>query len=248
MIEQLLPYGVAVSEVFGDVPQAHLYPEEARVVERAVEARRREFATGRWCARQALWRVGLPAAPILPGFDGAPEWPTSVLGSITHCAGYRAAVIARAGDAHMLGIDAEPNAPLPEGVLELIALPEEQRLLSRLRLLAPEVHWDRLLFSIKETVYKSWFLSTRQRLDFDEAIISLEAGSTAFTARILPREWSSPEAEADRLQGRWLAKDGLLLSAIAVLGAPKVRTAATGHPRQDQPAGNGPLSRKAYVL
>lgn len=155
MIEQLLPYGVAVSEVFGDVPQAHLYPEEARVVERAVEARRREFATGRWCARQALRRVGLPAAPILPGFDGAPEWPPSVLGSITHCAGYRAAVIARVGDAHMLGIDAEPNAPLPDGVLELIALPEEQRLLSRLgrffRILVradfarccPRIYWRR---------------------------------------------------------------------------------------------------------
>ncbi|TXS75709.1 4'-phosphopantetheinyl transferase [Streptomyces sp. sk2.1] len=245
MIEQILPYGMAVSEVFGDVPQAHLYPEEARVVERAVAARRSEFATGRWCARQALRRLGLPAMPILPGFDGAPEWPASVLGSITHCTGYRAAVLAQTGDAHMLGIDAEPNAPLPEGILEFIALPEEQRLLDRLRLLAPEVHWDRLLFSIKETVYKSWFPFTQQQLDFDEAIISLETDSTTFTARILPRKWPSPEAGL--LQGRWLAKDGLLLSAIAVLGTPEGRT-ATGRPRQGHAAGNDSLSRKACML
>ncbi|MFF8619032.1 hypothetical protein ACF07K_41285, partial [Streptomyces sp. NPDC015350] len=115
----------------------------------------------------------------------------------------------------------------------------------RLRLPAPEVHWDRLLFSIKETVYKSWFPFTQQQLDFDEAIISLETDSTTFTARILPSKWPSPEAGL--LQGRWPAKDGLLLSAIAVLGTPGGRT-ATGRPRQGHAAGNDSLSRKACML
>ena len=42
---------------------------------------------------------------------------------MTHCAGYRAAAVARASDVVTIGIDAEPHAVLPEGVLEVVALP-----------------------------------------------------------------------------------------------------------------------------
>jgi len=44
-----------------------------------------------------------------------------VVGSITHCAGYRACALARAADVVALGIDAEPHEALPEGVLGEIA-------------------------------------------------------------------------------------------------------------------------------
>jgi len=39
-----------------------------------------------------------------------------VVGSMTHCAGYRAAAVARARDVVTIGIDAEPHAVLPDGV------------------------------------------------------------------------------------------------------------------------------------
>ena len=54
---------------------------------------------------------------------------------MTHCEGYRAAALVRAGDLASLGIDAEPHAPLPEGVLAAVALPTEA---DRLRRLAAE--------------------------------------------------------------------------------------------------------------
>ncbi len=41
-----------------------------------------------------------------------------MVGSLTHCDGYRAAV-ARVGEMVSLGIDAEIHEPLPEGVAEL---------------------------------------------------------------------------------------------------------------------------------
>ncbi|MEE1753769.1 4'-phosphopantetheinyl transferase family protein [Streptomyces sp. SP18CS02] len=227
MIEHILPHSVAVSESFDDVPEPGvLHPEEARLVENAVETRRREFTTARWCARQALTTLGLPAVPILPGRHGAPQWPDGVLGSITHCAGYRAAVVARAPGTVMLGIDAEPDAPLPEGVLEAIALPDEQRLVRKLRDTVPEVHWDRLLFSTKEAVYKSWYPFTGQRLEFEDADISFDLDTRAFTARIrLPYRPPAGGPAIDRLEGRWLASKGLLVTAIAVTSA---RLSGTG--------------------
>ncbi len=52
----------------------------------------------------------MPPAPILPGQRGAPRWPAGVVGSMTHCAGYRAAVVARADEVTSLGVDAERRA------------------------------------------------------------------------------------------------------------------------------------------
>lgn len=95
MIEKFVPKSACV-EMFKDVPEAMMYLSEAAVVERAVGERRREFGTVRHCARQALQRIGLPdAIPILPDADGVPGWPSGVVGSMTHCEGYRAAVVAR---------------------------------------------------------------------------------------------------------------------------------------------------------
>ena len=54
MLEQILPPAVAVVEMFSDLPDTTLFPEEEAAIERAVPKRRREFATGRGCARAAL--------------------------------------------------------------------------------------------------------------------------------------------------------------------------------------------------
>lgn len=125
MIEQLLPEGAVSSDVFGPDGSATLYPEEAALVARTTDLRREEFTTVRACARRALAALGLPPAPVLPGVRNVPQWPRGVVGSMTHCADYRAAVLARDTDLAMIGIDAEPDLPLPEGVLESIALPRE---------------------------------------------------------------------------------------------------------------------------
>ncbi|PZS40918.1 MAG: 4'-phosphopantetheinyl transferase, partial [Pseudonocardiales bacterium] len=94
MIEKILPDGVASVEAFRDPPDAVLYPGEAELITRAVDKRRREFRTVRHCARQALRQLGLPPAPVLRGERGEPKWPAGVVGSMTHCAGYRAAAVA----------------------------------------------------------------------------------------------------------------------------------------------------------
>jgi len=183
---------------------------------RAVPKRRSEFATGRACARAALAKLGLPPSPIVPGPRGAPQWPAGVAGSITHCAGYRAAAVAYLTDVAGIGLDAEPNAPLPDGVLDRIAVAQEQAWLPELAAAAPGVSWDRLLFCAKESVYKAWFPLTRRWLGFEQAVITVDLRAGAFTAELLEPAEALDGRRVASFAGHWLARDGLVLTAITV--------------------------------
>ncbi|MEV5882205.1 4'-phosphopantetheinyl transferase superfamily protein [Streptomyces sp. NPDC052020] len=223
MIEELLPGTVVAVEAHGTEGPgpATLFPEEAELVAQAVAKRRREFATVRACARRAMEKLGVPPQPILPGDRGAPRWPSGLTGSMTHCDGYCAAALVRAADLASLGIDAEPDETLPEGVLEAVALPAEEERLRRLTADRPDLHWDRLLFSAKESVYKAWFPLTGKWLDFSEAdiVITADPGERrlgSFRAALLvPGPWVG-ERRLTHFDGRWMARNGLLATAVAV--------------------------------
>ena len=133
MIEKLLQPPVRAAEAFGDDPCVALFPGERAVIARAPERRRKEFATARGCARSALARLGCPPVPVLTDRLGAPLWPGGVTGSITHCAGYRAAAVALTSDVVSLGLDAAPNAPLRNpDMLDVIARDAERARLAGL--------------------------------------------------------------------------------------------------------------------
>ncbi|MFD1660573.1 4'-phosphopantetheinyl transferase [Streptomyces caeni] len=224
MIEELLPGSVAVVEAHGrDALGAGvlLYPEEEAVIARAVEKRRREFTAVRACARQAMEKLGVPPQPVLPGERGAPRWPEGLVGSMTHCDGYCAAALVRAGDLASLGIDAEPHDRLPDGVLDTVALPAEQTRLRGLARSHPDIHWDRLLFSAKESVYKAWFPLTGKWLDFLEADIEIAPGTGAdlsggFRARLLVPGPLVDGLRVEVFDGRWTVRKGLAATAVVV--------------------------------
>jgi 4'-phosphopantetheinyl transferase EntD len=213
VIEEILPAGTAWAEEFGDPPDIRLFPEEEQLIGAAVEKRRREFATGRGCARRALGALGLGPVAIGRGARGAPRWPPGVVGSITHCAGYRAAAAARMRDARALGVDAEPDQPLPALVLGGITLPGERVMLRELAGV-PGASWDRLLFSAKESVYKAWFPLTGRWLGFQDAQLTVNPADGTFQARLLVAD-----APLAGFGGRWLARDGLILTTVCVPAA-----------------------------
>jgi 4'-phosphopantetheinyl transferase EntD len=208
VIEDILPAGVSWAEEFGDPEGAILLPAEEPAVARAVDKRVREYTTVRHCARRALADLGFGPLPILNGPNREPLWPEGVIGALTHCDGYRAAVVARAGALRSLGIDAEPNAPLPDGVLATVADDAEQAHVASLARRHPEVHWDRLLFSAKESVYKTWFPLARVWLGFEEATLEFDPAG-GFSAKILkPGPLTS-------VVGRWTVSRGLVVTSIA---------------------------------
>lgn len=214
MIDEILPAGAVVATTRGDL-HTPLFPEERTVIRQALESRYREFVTGRACARSALARLGLPMQAIPAGPRGNPQWPTGIVGSITHCQGFRAAAVGRARDFATIGIDAEPNEKLPDGVIEVIALPGELGWVEQLMRDVPAICWDRLLFSIKEAVYKAWFPLTARDLGFEDAYIAADPRRREFSARLLVAGLVPGEIERSSLSGRWHVSDGLIVTAIA---------------------------------
>ncbi|KOU13129.1 4'-phosphopantetheinyl transferase family protein [Streptomyces sp. WM6368] len=212
MIEELLPSGVTSSEAFDDAAPAPLFPAEAALMVGRRERRRRQFATARACARRALADLGRQPVALLPGPGGAPQWPSGVVGSITHCEGYRAAVAAPRAAVAALGIDAEPAGPLPRGVLALITSPAERAHLADLAAADNSVPWERVLFSAKEAAYKAWYPATGVWLGFRDAALVLPPAGT-FTATLHP---PAGAASVDPVYGgRWLAGRGLVVTAVA---------------------------------
>lgn len=206
MIEELVPATVSAVATRADLSTS-LFAEEVRALGSAVDARRREFETGRACARRALAALGIPAVAIGSGPRGEPLWPAGVVGSITHCTQYRASTVARAGDVLAIGIDAEPHAPLPAGVLATVASDTERRAIAAH---GAGVCWDRVLFSAKESVFKAWFPLTGDALAFDDADVRIDPAGGTFTARLLG---GGPARE---LCGRWRAAGGIVTTAVVI--------------------------------
>ena len=207
---------LAYAEVYSDPPGLTPLPEEEPLIAKSVAKRRNEFITVRHCARLALGQLGVAPAPILKGEKGEPCWPDGVVGSLTHCTGYRGAVVGRSAAVRSVGIDAEPHDVLPQGVLDAVALEEERH---EITALPKGLHWDRILFCAKEATYKAWFPLTKRWLGFEDAHIVFyvdpaTASAGAFVSKILidPEALSGPPLIA--LRGRWSVERGLVLTAI----------------------------------
>jgi 4'-phosphopantetheinyl transferase EntD len=216
VIERLVPAHVAVGETWGDLEEA-LFAEELETIRRARDKRRAEFRSVRACARIALSRLGLDRTPLVPGPAGAPSWPPGIVGSMTHCDGYRAAAVAWATDVHGIGIDAEPHAPLPAGVLDTVSSPVERDQIVRLRSLRSEVCWDRVLFSAKESVYKTWYPLVGTWLGFEDVHLTLHSAVGTFTVDLVGAGLEVAGRPVRQLDGRWLVDRDFVVTAIVCI-------------------------------
>ena len=212
MIETLLPLSARCVESLSDRP-VFLYPAEREKILCAVQSRQAEYATVRGCAREAMGQLGIPATALVPGEAGAPVWPTGVVGSMTHCEGFRAAAVALDRDLVTLGIDAEPEGELPAGVLSNIASDSERNRLRRLAGVTGSA--DRILFSAKESIYKAWYPLTHRFLNFHEADVTIHPGGT-FEVKIMLDKPADSAHWPTRFTGRWLVAGGLILTAVYV--------------------------------
>ncbi|MFF3223176.1 4'-phosphopantetheinyl transferase Npt [Nocardia suismassiliense] len=221
MIENILPAGVASAELLEYPEDLKAHPAEEHLIAKAVEKRRRDFIGARYCARLALAELGEPQVAIGKGERGAPVWPRGVVGSLTHCDGYRAAALAHKMRFRSIGIDAEPHAALPEGVLDSVSLPPEREWLQST---GSALHLDRLLFCAKEATFKAWWPLTTRWLGFEEAHITFEiqdssgtSGRGTFHSKLLvPGQTNDGGVPLLSFDGRWLITDGFILTAIVL--------------------------------
>ncbi|WP_245350344.1 4'-phosphopantetheinyl transferase superfamily protein [Bradyrhizobium sp. UFLA03-84] len=138
---------------------------------RALAKVRRESGAARAAARTLLGQLGFPPMAIPKTQSGVPIWPTGVVGSWAHHDMVAAAAIARTRKIAALGIDIEPNEPLPENLIALIATASERRMYDLHTLKRRDV------FVLKEAVYKACFPMDREFLQFQDVEIDIFARS-----------------------------------------------------------------------
>lgn len=203
---------VADAEMFS----APLFLEEEAYISKAVPARRREYAAGRAAARKALARAGAALAPIVARPDRSPGWPADFCGSITHCAGFCSAVVARADDAAGVGFDAEEAKPLGADLHHLVCRPndlEHFRDLPRI----DGLDWPKLAFSAKESFYKCHYPIYRQFLGFRDASVCFAvdpADPRQGTFSVLLEKNAVPAAVD--FAGRWLVDDERVYTGVTL--------------------------------
>lgn len=189
----LFPAETAAACLTGTAPRELLTEQELSCINHCAPERIEQFAAGRVCARLALESLGIAGFSLLPAPDRQPQWPAGVTGSITHTAGYAAAVVGRRvvgrrGALLSLGVDSEVVAHVHAELWPGITAPDE---LARLRAL-PEplgrVH-AAVLFAAKEAFYKSQFPLTGEWLSFADVVIESVADAAGDTGhfRVVPQ-------------------------------------------------------------
>ncbi|MDZ7711568.1 MAG: 4'-phosphopantetheinyl transferase superfamily protein [Roseovarius sp.] len=172
-LRTILPPGLALAEADPRTAPDGLWPEEATATTRMTGARLREFAAGRRAARAAMTALGLPPAAVPMGVTRAPIWPDGLTGTISHDATTCLALLGRARDWAGLGLDLEPDTPLPADIAATVCTPSE----------AADAAQARRVFCAKEAAYKALSPRINTVLDFADMTVTL-GPDTRFTARL----------------------------------------------------------------
>jgi 4'-phosphopantetheinyl transferase EntD len=142
---------------------------------------------------------------------GAPVWPRGFVGSITHTGDIAAAVVSRSPPVRGLGLDVENDEPLEDaGMVAMVCRPEE---------LLPGRHAShpsnreraKLLFVVKEAVYKLYRPLNGAFLDFHDVRVILDESNGAFRAELVePR--LPPVAGRRMMDGSFARIEGLFVA------------------------------------
>ena len=190
-----------------------LFPEEKAIVEKAIDKRRFEFATGRHCARECLKQLGITPCAIPRTPDGMPAWPTGTIGAITHSHDYAAAVVAHRSMVESLGVDIERTDRLTNSLSERILTDHEAKWIEQQTPYTGDL--PSLFFSAKESVYKCIYPHARQWINFKDVHIVPNLETRSFSAQPTSSDcsfWPSQE----KLTGRFAFFETSILTGIVL--------------------------------
>lgn len=117
------------------------------------QKRWKEFVAGRLCSQEALHLLGLPHTVINRTNSGAPLWPSSVTGSISHSKSHAFACVGPREDFKSIGLDAEIciSETRCEVLRRQVLVDSELELLKEHN---SDLAVATLMFSAKEALYK----------------------------------------------------------------------------------------------
>ena len=211
ILEPLFPDGVR--SVFSESAPANVdrYPEEDRFTGKMVERRLQEFQHGRHCARLALSMLGHPPGPIGRGEHREPLWPAGCIGSISHAGSHAAAAVAATDLFLGLGLDMEFADPIEDRLIASICRTEE---IDHVNDGEDIGYRAKLLFSIKESIYKCMWPLIREFVDFTEIEVRLVDDSDRYEA--IAHTAKCDAVPVDRLSGRYRRYGKLILASAYI--------------------------------
>lgn len=184
----LFPAAVVAAELTGSAPRTLLTPPELQSISHCAEKRIADFTRGRACARRVLSELGIQNFSLLAGEKREPIWPDGITGSITHTAGFAAAVAAPRSQIVSVGVDCEIIESVDEELWSRICTPAEQARLARVPA-AERGRQAALIFAAKEAFYKCQFPVSRQWVGFEDVVIEpSDRPASAGSFRILPQK------------------------------------------------------------
>jgi len=154
---------------------------ERALVARAIDNRKRDFATGRRLARAALAELGHGDTEILNGPDRAPIWPEGVRGSITHCDRCAVVAVTRA-DVGTVGVDVEHRDELKRDLWKTVFLPREIETLDAAFGAGDRGRMALVLFSGKESPTQAQYPGTGTFMGFHELHVAIVPDSSDASA------------------------------------------------------------------
>ena len=153
-----------------DDDRALLQAESASIASRVIAVRRASGAA-RIVGRQLMAQLGIPEAAVPKSEDGAPLWPAGIIGSFAHDETIAVAAVGLASVAVSVGVDVEPAILLPSDLRELVATPREKARIG------DDPYGGRLLFAVKEAVYKAVHPLDRTFLEYHDIDVDLRRGT-----------------------------------------------------------------------
>lgn len=199
LIRRVLSGGSVVEMASLQMWDSPLAPLELAQVEKCVDKRKREFAAGRACARQALGQLGFDNVLLLSDNDRVPQWPEGIVGSISHTDDCCLAVVKKKEKIVGLGVDVECISSTIFEVASMVCRPNEQQWLATFDDVDNRMKWLTVIFSAKESVYKSLYPSRREFMNFEDIEIEIDLSSHGFSVNFV-----SVASPVPRVEGRYL--------------------------------------------
>jgi 4'-phosphopantetheinyl transferase EntD len=128
--QALVPTGAVVEVMAYSAAAEPGGTAEAAAARTMSDSRRLEFLSGRSCARRALAVLGVATADLAIAADRGPQWPTGIVGSITHTdspdGSWAVATVAHSAQLSAIGIDLECCELLDPRAWDVVLTPEER--------------------------------------------------------------------------------------------------------------------------
>ncbi len=213
LLDGLLPVDTVVDISLGTPDSFVLHPEEQALTRPMANKRLADFRASRYVASQALSQIGYNNFPVLINQHRGPVWPLGVVGSLSHCDGIALAVVNSESAVQSIGVDIESYSAMAPNLYRMIC--DEQEL-QHLQQFAQPGLMAKVIFSVKESIYKCLNPLLKQWIDFKD--VSIELDPVARKYKAIPNNKINAQLNIDSIYGEWLVESEYLYSSCWLTG------------------------------